>query len=334
MLQQQIYNNNDSHNHHQRPSILRPPFPHMRLILIGGQLASPLQLEFVRSIFPCTRIVQTYACTEAASSLTFLDATTATTDPSSSSSSQQQQEDKDGPFSTVPTATTTFDCVGHPPSHVELAIFHKEKNPNKTSEHHDDDGDDENDDGTIIRKPYVHGVLATRGPHMMNGYWGPTSSFAPQDDFKKFTHTWFRTNDIGFRDPDGRFYLVGRVTDSIRTGGETVHATEVEKILLLHPDIAEAAVFGIPNDRLGELVCCAVIPATWTTSMNEHNQQQATSPVSLSLGNLRSWCTKYGLARYKHPRRILYMNSLPRNTSGKVVKAQLAEKFLPKWSKL
>jgi fatty-acyl-CoA synthase len=302
----------------------------MRLILIGGQSASPLQLEFVRSIFPCTRIVQTYACTEAASSLTFLDVTTtAATDPSSSSS--QQQEGNDGPISIVPTATTTFDCVGFPPSRVELAIFSKEKNPNQNSEHHSD----EDRDGTIIHKPYVHGILATRGPHMMNGYWGETSSFAPQDDSKKFTHTWFRTNDIGFRDPDGRFYLVGRVTDSIRTGGETVHATEVEKILLLHPDIAEAAVFGIPNDRLGELVCCAVIPATWTTSMNEHNQQQGKSPpASLSLGNVRSWCTKYGLARYKHPRRILYMNSLPRNTSGKVVKARLAEKFLPKWSKL
>jgi acyl-CoA synthetase (AMP-forming)/AMP-acid ligase II len=98
MPQEQIYDNH-GHNHHQRPSILRPPFPHMRLILIGGQSASPLQLEFVRSIFPCTRIVQTYACTEAASSLTFFDVTTtAATDPSSS----QQQEDKDGPISIVP----------------------------------------------------------------------------------------------------------------------------------------------------------------------------------------------------------------------------------------
>jgi fatty-acyl-CoA synthase len=219
--------------------------------------------------------------------------------------------------------------VGFPPSHVELAIFQKEKNPNNTTKHDDGGGD-----GRIIHQPYVHGILATRGPHMMNGYWGETSFASADDDSTKFICAWFRTNDIGFRDPYGRFYLVGRVTDSIRTGGETVHATEVEKILLLHPDIAEAAVFGIPHDRLGELVCCAVIPATWTTSMNEHNQQQATSPVSLSLENVRFWCTKHGLARYKHPRRILYLNGLPRNTSGKVVKPRLAEHFLPKCSKL
>jgi acyl-CoA synthetase (AMP-forming)/AMP-acid ligase II len=333
ILQQQIYNNNHSHNRHQGPSI-HPPFPHMRLILIGGQSASPLQLEFVRSIFPCTRIVQTYACTEAASSLTFFDVTTAATDPSPSSSLSPQQQGKDGKLSIVPTATNTFDCVGYPPSHIELAIFQKEKNPTKTTKD-DGDGGDEGCDGTIIHKPYVHGILATRGPHMMNGYWGETSSFAPQDDSKKFTHTLFHTNDIGFRDPDGRFYLVGRLTDSIRTGGETVHATEVEKILLQHPDVAEVAVFGIPNDRLGEMICCAVIPSTWTMTKNELNQQPPTRPpTSLSLENVRSWCTKHGLARYKHPRRILYMNALPRNTSGKVVKTQLTEHFLPKWSKL
>jgi acyl-CoA synthetase (AMP-forming)/AMP-acid ligase II len=320
MLQQTYNNNNNSWQ-----SCAQPRFPHMRLILIGGQSASPLQLEFVRSMFPRTRIVQTYACTEAASSLTFLDVTT-----TSATEPPQKQSGQDGSFSLLrPAATTTITgyCVGFPPSHIEMAICQMNGDP---------DGSGQDDDDEIIQKPFVHGILATRGPHMMNGYWDQTPNAAVEES-TKWTRTWFRTNDIGFHDRHGRWYLVGRVTDSIRTGGETVHATEVETILLQHPDIAEAAVFGIPDDRLGELVCCALIPSTWTmtTTTNEHNQQQATSALaSLSLENIRFWCTKHGLARYKHPRRILYLNSLPRNTSGKVVKARLAEHFQPKQSKL
>ena len=237
-------------------------FPGVRLILMGGQSASPALLDWTRRVFPAARLVQTYACTEAASSITLYDVT---------------KHQKSG--------SSTFGVVGKP--HVPVAIL-----------------DNNNNNDTILTAPRKVGTIATRGAHVMNGYWGDT---------KRVIHAnWFRTSDLGCWDEQGRLVFCGRATDSIRTGGETVMALEVEQCILQSgADIRECAVFGIKDDKYGELVCCALVPATTTTP--------------LTIAAVRKICADGGLTPFKHPRKVLNLRQLPRNSSGKVQKFRLAE---------
>jgi acyl-CoA synthetase (AMP-forming)/AMP-acid ligase II len=237
-------------------------YPHVDLILIGGQSASKEMLDKLGVVFPSARIVQTYACTEAASSLTFHEPTTRVLDPP------------------IPG-----DCVGRPPPHVQLQLVER------------------TDSQTIINEPYKVGILATRGPHVMDGYWNRNGPPRSQP-------TWFVTNDLGFHDDQGLFYFCGRSKDVIRTGGETVIALEVERVLLQHPVVDECAVFGLKDDKFGETVCVAIV---------------SNSSGSVSLDEIRQHCQS--LAGYKRPRRMFVLSELPRNSSGKVLKYQLVHQF-------
>lgn len=114
---------------------------------------------------------------------------------------------------------------------------------------------------------------------------------------------------MGYWD-EGKLYFCGRVNDVIRTGGETVLANEVEKVLLMHPAINDCAVFSLPDEKFGEAVCCAVV--TVKTG---------------SVDDLKGWCTQQGLANYKKPQRIFLVSTLPRNASGKVLKHKLQSEF-------
>ena len=249
-------------------------FPQVRLLLIGGQSVSSTMVRRVVQHFPNARIVQTYACTEAASSLTF---------------HEVQRQGK------VPPTPIAGDCVGLPPSHVDLQLY----------KNNDDDKDKEK--WQPIKEPWQIGVFGTRGPHIMNGYWSRDGRLDPTD--------LVVTNDLGFRDERGRFYFCGRVKDVIRTGGETVLASEVERVLLGHPTVSECAVFALPDDRFGETVCVAIVPTA------------AAASSLLSLTHLRRYCGEQGLATYKRPRRVFCVNALPRNSSGKVLKHILVERF-------
>ena len=178
-----------------------------------------------------------------------------------------------------------------PPKHVDLVLV----------------GNDSNQ--AEIQGPFTVGIFATRGPHVMNGYWkrskrNETSSAAPD--------SWYLTNDLGFRDEQGHFYFCGRTKDIIRTGGETVIALEVERALLSHPDIEECAVFALDDNRFSEAVCAALV-------CNENER--------LSLKDIRKFCSNQGLASYKKPRRVFLVNELPRNSSGKVLKHKLVERY-------
>ncbi|OEU22480.1 acetyl-CoA synthetase-like protein [Fragilariopsis cylindrus CCMP1102] len=211
-----------------------------RLILIGGQSASDKILQQTRQTFPNARIVQTYACTEAASSLTFLSL-------NSSCSSN----------GTKPIAG---DCVGIPPSHIQLRIYPQTSSPQNAT--------------AIavaataalepILKPYELGLIATKGHHVMNGYWqrGNTINNTNNTSINNNNNNnnqWFMSNDLGFWDEQGRLYFGGRAKDVIRTGGETVMSQEVERVIQLHPKVIECAIFPRKDDRFGEIVACALV---------------------------------------------------------------------------
>jgi len=150
------------------------------------------------------------------------------------------------------------------------------------------------------------GEVVVRGPNVMKGYWN-----RPEATAEAIRNGWFHTGDIGTRDAEGFFYIVDRKKDMIISGGENVYPAEVEDCLYQHPGIAEAAVIGLPDSRWGEVVLAIVVikPGTSVTEQEvlEH--------------------TRGRLARYKQPRRVEFVEALPRNPAGKVLKFELRERF-------
>ena len=273
----------------------RNRFLNARLLLIGGQPASQEMLQQCRYCFPNARIVQTYACTEAASSMTFLSLTTSYGPTPVNSASNN--------------ATPMGSCVGSPPSHVILQICRKlpQKGNSAVSKHEP------------ITKPYELGLIATKGPHVMNGYWERGRQGIHRHEDSKLANCsdnrWFIGTDLGFWDDQHRLYFAGRAKDVVRTGGETVLAREVELVLLNHPDVAECGVFPRIDRKFGEAVACAIVP------------RQSRRGIDMTIGTIKKWCQQNGLAGFKQPKYLFLVNALPRNTSGKVLKHKLVAKF-------
>ena len=162
------------------------------------------------------------------------------------------------------------------------------------------------------------GNLVARGPGIMVGYWHDIDEDLPKDESsvdettKAFSGGFFQTGDIGFQDKDGYFYIVDRAKEMIVSGGENVYAGEVESAIYEIPEVKEAAVFGIPDEKWGELVAAAVVLRPGTT---------------LSAEELMQYC-KTRIAAYKVPRHIDFMaGELPKSGSGKILKRVLREKY-------
>jgi acyl-CoA synthetase (AMP-forming)/AMP-acid ligase II len=154
-----------------------------------------------------------------------------------------------------------------------------------------------------------HGELVARGANVMRGYWNN-----PEETKNAFRDGFFRTGDVGYRDPNGYFYILDRLKDMIVTGGENVYSGEVEAVIYQHPVVREAAVFGIPDPQWGELVAACVV----------RKPGQALSENELIVHCRRS------LANYKIPRRVeLSDDELPKSGTGKILKRVLRERF---WS--
>jgi acyl-CoA synthetase (AMP-forming)/AMP-acid ligase II len=162
------------------------------------------------------------------------------------------------------------------------------------------------------------GNLVARGPGIMRGYWRDIEEDLPGDESsvdetaETLRGGFFHTGDIGRQDQDGYFYIVDRAKDMIVSGGENVYSGEVEAALYEIPEVKEAAVFGIPDDKWGEVVAAAVVLRPGT---------------NLSAEELKQYC-KTRIASYKVPRHIEFMTEeLPKSGSGKILKRVLREKY-------
>ncbi len=153
------------------------------------------------------------------------------------------------------------------------------------------------------------GEIWTRSVQNSPGYWHkPADTAAAFDD-----DGWLHTGDAGYLDEDGYVFLTDRIKDMIVTGAENVYPIEVENVLAGHPDVADVAVVGVPDQRWGEAVKAVVVRRAGT---------------SLSEQDLLAW-TKDRIAGFKRPRSVDFVEELPRNPSGKLLKRVIRA---PYWS--
>ncbi|MBI2217146.1 MAG: long-chain fatty acid--CoA ligase [Candidatus Rokubacteria bacterium] len=152
------------------------------------------------------------------------------------------------------------------------------------------------------------GEIVLRGPKVFKGYWKD-----PEATAAAFRGGWFHTGDIGYLDPDGFLYIVDRKKDLIISGGENIASPEVERVLYEHPAVLEASVVGRPDPRWGEVPVAFVVLRDGAKAAAEE---------------LQEFC-RARLARFKVPRAVEFIDALPRNPSGKVLKRVLREQARP-----
>lgn len=173
--------------------------------------------------------------------------------------------------------------VGRPVFHAEVNLFDRQEQP---------------------VKPGEVGEIVVRGSIMMKEYWKD-----PVKTRETIRNGWLHTGDLARMDEDGYFYLVDRAKDMYISGGENVYPAEVERVLLQHPGVEDAAVIGVPDDRWGEVGHAFIIKKTG---------------FDLQADELIDFC-KGKLARYKWPKKVTFCSSFPRTSLGKVRKSILAK---------
>lgn len=185
-----------------------------------------------------------------------------------------------------PGSALASNCVGHAWPGSEIALL--------------------GDDGERIPHGRGEGEVVVRSPTAMSCYWE-----APELTAIATAGGWLHTGDLGRMSEDGALYLTGRIKDVIKTAGMTVHAAEVEHALAGHPDLLDAAVFGVPHPHWEEAVTAVV-------ARREGSQ--------LGESALIEYCRTH-LSSYKLPKRVFFVDALPRNGSNKVDKRALAAQY-------
>lgn len=150
------------------------------------------------------------------------------------------------------------------------------------------------------------GELWLGGPIISGGYFNDEEATS-----KSYEAGWLKTGDLARYDDEGYFYIAGRKKEMFISGGENVYPAEIENVLLAHPHISEATVIGIPDARWGEVGLAVIVLREGKAESEE---------------NLRAWCRER-LAGFKTPKRYLCVEELPRNASGKVIKARVMELY-------
>jgi len=147
------------------------------------------------------------------------------------------------------------------------------------------------------------GEIAIRGHNVMKGYWR-----RPEETGEAIRDGWLLTGDMAYKDEDGFFFIVDRKKDMIIRGGFNVYPREIEEVLYEHPAVLEAAVIGIPDDAMGEEVGAAVVRRPGAEA---------------NADDIRGF-VKDRVAAYKYPRRIWFTDELPKGSTGKVLKREIA----------
>lgn len=277
-------------------------FAGLTSVVVGGQPMSRRLEGLARVCIPEAKFVQTYACTEGGSTITFAcsapfehvkscDGSRARSPGCSGGRSASEK-------GAVGRGHMLVEMGGIPAKHVEIRVV----------EHVLLDTCN-----VLSAPPGVVGEVETRGPHVMKGYWGKpdlTAAVLRPDG-------WLRTGDLGLLDEQiGRLVIVGRIKNMIKTGGENVYASEVESVLVRHKWVAEAAVYGVEDERLGEKVAASVVLSDAVQDQAENVTRERARLV------LSEFCQRH-LSPYKQPRRIDVVLALPRNSAGKVLRHKL-----------
>lgn len=275
--------------------------PSMKTVLLGAGGTPPDHIRRLAALMPSATLSSAYGMTEGCSSLTF---STLRTAPAL---------EPVAPPPPPPGAEGGV-YVGRPPHGIELGVIEMKGGAHSCN------------------KPGEDGVgeVVTRGPHMALRYWrdsaATAASFLPEE--------WFRTGDFGAL-RGGHLWLVGRVKDTVKSGGENVAAAEVERAVLNHPGVAAAAVVGLPNERLGEVVVAAVVlQQGWAWQGSRYQGAGAVNGRRTGVEKvvdaiaLQEHCRALGLAGFKLPRAAAVVDSLPVNAMGKVVKDTLKKQLL------
>jgi fatty-acyl-CoA synthase len=154
--------------------------------------------------------------------------------------------------------------------------------------------------------PGTHGEIVHRSPHLLVGYWDK-----PAETAEAFAGGWFHSGDVGYFDDEGYLYIVDRIRDVINTGGVLVASREVEEVLFTHPAVSEVAVVGLPDEKWIEAVTAFVV-------LRDGHTVDAAALQNLARAHL---------APYKLPKKIVFVDNLPRNTAGKLLKRELRRQY-------
>lgn len=179
---------------------------------------------------------------------------------------------------TIANAFSTEGSIGFPAMHCDIRIVDVNGNDCKEGE---------------------SGEILVRGKNVMSHYWNNVEASRTA-----LVDGWFHTGDIGYVNQAGCYFIVGRKKDMIISGGENICPTELENVLMMHPDVLEAAVVGRPDSHWGEVPIAIVV-----------TKQDRT----LLKSDILDWFNGK-LGRYKHPKDVLFVDALPRNAMQKVVK--------------
>ncbi len=236
--------------------------------------AAPMPLNVIKraiEVFPGVGFINAFGQTETASTVTSL-----SPEDHVISGTPEEREKK----------LRRLASIGRPMSDVEMKV-------------RDENGKD--------LGPNQVGEIVARGPRVMAGYWKDAEKTAKTID----KDGWVHTNDMGYRDEDGYFFLAGRVTDMIKRGGELIAPEEVELVLNTHPKIDEVAVIGVPDEEWGEQPKAIVVLKKGETATADEIIEYARSRLS----------------SFKRPRSVIFVDSLPRNPMGKILKKDLRAKY-------
>ncbi|KAK1392753.1 4-coumarate--CoA ligase [Heracleum sosnowskyi] len=163
------------------------------------------------------------------------------------------------------------------------------------------------DENGVAQEAGASGEVCIKGSNVTKGYKNN-----PEANRTAFQFGWFHTGDIGYLDSNGYLHLVGRIKELINRGGEKISPIEVDAVLLSHPDITQAVCFGVPDDKYGEEIICAVI-------LKEGSD--------IDEAEVLTFCKK-NLAAFKVPKKVIITDSVPKTATGKIQRRIVAEHFL------